>query len=106
MLILFDQGVPTPLRRSLVGHEIKTAFEMGWSTLANGDLLAQAESLGFDVLVTTDRNLGHQQNLRRRCIAILALSTTSWPRIRRTTAAILEALSGLQAGAYVEVEVP
>ncbi len=79
---------------------------MGWSTLANGDLLAQAESHGFNVLVTTDRNLGHQQNLSQRCIAILALSTTSWPRIQRTTAVILEALSGLQAGAYVEVEVP
>ena len=106
MLILFDQGVPAPLRRSLVGHEIRTAFETGWSTLANGDLLAQAESHGFNVPVTTDRNLGHQQNLSRRCIASLALCTTSWPRIQRTTAVILEALSGLQARAYVEVEVP
>jgi hypothetical protein len=104
--ILFDQGVPAPLARSLAQHEVMTAFQMGWSVLSNGDLLAQAEARGFDVLITTDRNLRHQQNLRGRRLAILALSTTSWPRIKQAIPAILEALDRRPFGAYAEVLIP
>ncbi|MFZ1219891.1 MAG: hypothetical protein WAO00_11390 [Chthoniobacterales bacterium] len=49
MRVLFDQGTPVPLREFLQGHEVTTAFEMGWSDLSNGDLLAIAEKQ-FDVL--------------------------------------------------------
>jgi hypothetical protein len=52
--ILFDQGTPVPLRRSLAPHEVSTAFEMGWSKLENGELLAAAEGQ-FDLLLTTDQ---------------------------------------------------
>ena len=52
MRVLFDQGAPAPLRRFLAGHEVRTAFEMGWDTLSNGELLRAAESAGFGVLVT------------------------------------------------------
>ena len=41
MRILFDQGTPVPLKRQLSGHSISTAYEMGWSDLTNGDLLAK-----------------------------------------------------------------
>ena len=74
MRILFDQGAPVPLRKSLANREVVTAFEMGWQTLQNGDLLAAAEQAGFEVLVTTDQNLGHQQNLRDRKLGIVVLS--------------------------------
>lgn len=80
MRILFDQGTPAPLRDHLPGHSVATAYEKGWSALQNGELLAKAEA-AFDVLVTTDRNLHHQQNLAGRKIAILVLPTTSWPRL-------------------------
>lgn len=63
MRILFDQGTPAPLRNSLSNHEVATAFEQGWQTLQNGDLLDAAEAAGFDVIVTTDKNLRYQQNL-------------------------------------------
>ena len=53
MRILFDQGTPVPLRRYLDGHSIVIAFEYGWSTLENGDLIRSAEEEGFEVLVTT-----------------------------------------------------
>lgn len=82
MRILFDQGTPAPLRQALPQHEVETAYERGWSTLANGALLAAAEAAGFELFVTTDLNLQHQQNLAERTIAIVVLSTTSWPRIR------------------------
>ena len=61
MLVLFDQGTPVPIRRSLSHHTVRTAFELGWHTLANGELLSAAERAGYEVFVTTDRNLRHQQ---------------------------------------------
>jgi hypothetical protein len=79
--ILLDQGTPAPLRTILVGHQVSTAYELGWAALSNGELLASAED-DFDVLVTTDRNLRHQQNLTGRRLSILVLPTTSWPRLR------------------------
>jgi hypothetical protein len=70
--ILFDQGTPAPLRKWLTNHDVKTASEQGWSDLDNGDLLQAAESQ-FDLLVTTDKNLRYQQNLKGRRIAMLVL---------------------------------
>jgi predicted nuclease of predicted toxin-antitoxin system len=76
MKIFFDQGTPAPLRRALRGHTVSTAHEMGWGELDNGELLAAAEA-EFDLLVTTDKNLRHQQNLTGRRLAIVILPTTS-----------------------------
>ena len=60
MVVLLDQGVPAPLRHYLSRHTVKTASDHGWATLANGDLLNAAEAQGFDVFVTTDKNLRYQ----------------------------------------------
>lgn len=102
MRVLFDQGVPAPLRDHLRGHEVQTAFELGWSALSNGELLAAAEPK-FDVFVTTDRNLRHQQNLAGRRIAVLVLPTTSWPRLQAITGRIAKEIGSLQPGVYREV---
>jgi hypothetical protein len=100
--VLFDQGVPAPLREYLRGHEVTTAFELGWATLSNGELLSLAESR-FDVFVTTDRNLRNQQNLTGRRIAVLVLPTTSWPRLQAITSRIVEELNSIEPGRYREV---
>jgi glutamate racemase len=102
--VLFDQGAPAPLRTFLSSHEIVTAFELGWSELKNGELLSQAESEGFDVLVTTDKNLRYQQNLGTRRIAVVVLGTTSWPRIKRHIASALAAIDVATPGSYAEVD--
>ncbi len=60
MLILFDQGTPVGIRDFLEGHTVKTAYELGWSTLLNGESLSAAEKAGFQVLLTTDKNLPRQ----------------------------------------------
>jgi hypothetical protein len=104
--VLFDQGTPTPLRKHLSTHQVTTAFELGWSALKNGELIAQAEQCGFEALVTTDQNLKYQQNLTARRIAIVVLSTTSWPRIQQHLAVVLEALDATVAGTYLEVRIP
>lgn len=105
MRILFDQGTPVPLRESLTQHEVATAYERGWSTLKNGDLLDAAERAGFEVLVTTDKNLRYQQNLGVRRIALVVLTSTSWPRIQREIAAVLRAVSNASQGSYAEVQI-
>jgi hypothetical protein len=106
VLVLFDQGTPAPLRKQLPGHEVSTAYERGWSTLKNGELLAAAEAEGFEVLVTTDRNLKYQQNLGSRAIAIVVLSTTSWPRIEAAAELVANAVAAAGAGTYAEVSIP
>lgn len=106
MRILFDQGTPAPLRKLLSPHEVETAFERGWSTLSNGELLALAEREGFDVFVTTDRKLRDQQNLGRGNIAIVVLSSTSWPRIRKAAAAIKQAIDAALPRSFKEVSIP
>ena len=60
--ILFDVNVPRPVSRVLTGHTVAFADKRGWRELSNGDLLAAAESAGFDALLTTDLNLRYQQN--------------------------------------------
>ncbi len=104
MKVLFDQGTPAPLRTFLVGHEIATAYEMGWSNLKNGDLLSAAQTR-FDVSITTDQNLGYQQNLSARRLAILVLPSTSWPKLRGNTEIILSELNKLQQGDYRELTI-
>lgn len=106
MRVLFDQGTPVPLRRLLSHHVVETAFERGWSTLTNGELLAAAEHGGFEVMVTTDMNLRYQQNLTDRQIAIVVLSTTSWPRIRGVTDLVAEAIDRASTIKYAEVSIP
>ena len=106
MRILFDQGTPAPLRRALTAHEVMTAYERGWSTVTNGDLIRLAEQEGFELLITTDANLRYQQNLRDRRIAILVLSTTSWPRIKTATDNVADVVNALRPGEYCEMTIP
>jgi hypothetical protein len=106
MRVLFDQGTPVPLRKHLTTHEVVTTFDLGWGRLGNGELLNHAENAGFEVLVTTDRNLKYQQNLTGRRIGIVVIATTSWPRIQKVVAAVVEAVNSAAAGGYVEVPVP
>ena len=105
MKILFDQGTPAPLRRHLPGHTVRTAYEEGWSAFSNGDLLKVAEESGYNLLVTTDRNLRYQQNLRERQIAIVVLLSTSWPRIRLRADNIRETINAMRSGGYVEIPI-
>ena len=106
MRILFDQGTPVPLRRCLSGHVVATAYELGWSTVTNGDLIRLAEQQGYELLITTDTNLRYQQNLKERNLAILVLSTTSWPRIRQVTERVQATIALINTGGYEELLVP
>jgi hypothetical protein len=70
--ILLDECVDWRLSRDLQGHEVKTARQMGWVAVKNGDLLALTSDT-FDVFVTVDRKLPSQQNLNPLAIAVVVL---------------------------------
>lgn len=106
MLILFDQGTPVPLRAFLIGHTVKTAAEEGWSTLSNGKLLDSAEAAGFEVLVTTDKNLPNQQNLAVRAIAVVVLGNAQWPVLKLHVQVAVDAINSATPGSYAVVEIP
>jgi len=107
MLVLFDNGTPRTLARNLIErHTVTEARARGWEELANGELLTQAEAAGFDVLVTTDRNLRYQQNLATRKIAIVVLGKGRWTLILPQVAKVVAAIDNATPGSFAEVEIP
>ena len=106
MLVLFDQATSVPIRQFLKGHTVKTAWQQGWDQLRNGDLLTAAEQAGFDVLLTTDKNLQYQQNLKRRKIAIVVLGQQQWPTLRPHVQLVVDAVDAATPGSYTHVDVP
>jgi hypothetical protein len=74
--VFVDECVDWRLSRDIAGHEVKTARQMGWTTIKNGELLALAANT-FDVFVTVDRNLSFQQNLPAFAIAVVVLRARS-----------------------------
>ena len=106
MLVLLDQGTPVPIARHLPQHTVRTASHQSWDTLANGELLALAEAAGFEVFVTTDKNLRYQQNLAVRRIAIVVVMQAQWPRLEPHVALVVSAVDNARPGSYTEVEIP
>ncbi|MGP0076160.1 MAG: hypothetical protein ACLPWF_29925 [Bryobacteraceae bacterium] len=105
MLVLFDQGTPVAIAKSLVKHSVRTARRMRWDRLTNGGLLSVAEEAGFDVLLTTDNSLAYQQNLTGRRIAIMVLSKNRWSLVKLVLAQIENAVSAAKPGSYSVVDV-
>jgi hypothetical protein len=106
MRVLFDQATPVPIRPYLKGHTVSTAFRQGWDKLKNGELLAVAEEAGFDVFLTTDKNMRYQQNLADRKIAIVVLGQQQWPHLRPHIQRVIDAVNEARPGAFAEVAVP
>ena len=104
MLILFDHVTPSGIARFLPGHSVTRAKDLGEDTLANGDLLAEAELAGFDVLLTADKSMRYQQNLRGRRIALVVLSTPQWPIVRLHSEKIAAAVNAATPASYIEVD--
>ena len=99
MRILLDECVDWRLGRDIIGHDVRTARQMGWTAIKNGALLALAAE-HFDVFVTLDRNLFFQQNLNTFSIAIVVLHARTnrladlGPLVPRLLAAIQSTVPG------------
>lgn len=106
MRILFDQGVPRGLTASLLGHEVIEAGHLKWERISNGVLLKLAEEAGFDLIVTTDKNVRYQQNLASRKISIVVLGNSPWWLVRQHLPEIVAAVNVATPGSFAEVEIP
>ena len=106
MLILFDHGTPRSISRWLLGHTVVEAVARGWDNLANGELLTVAEEAGFDLLLSTDKNIQYQQNLKGRRIAIVILGNSQRPAVHRYIDRVVAAVNAAKPGSYTEVEIP
>jgi predicted nuclease of predicted toxin-antitoxin system len=94
MKILVDENLPRRLVDHLSGHESRTVAECGWAGKKNGELLAMAET-EFDVLLTLDKNLPFQQDLRSGRLAILIVRAVS-NRVQDILPIVPECLAALE----------
>jgi Domain of unknown function (DUF5615) len=97
--VLLDECVDRRLAQEIPGHDVRTAPEMGWAALKNGELLVRVER-EFDAFVTVDRNLAFQQNLPRFSIAVIVLraSTNRLSDLRGLVPRLLAALPAAPRG--------
>lgn len=104
MKLLLDECVVYDLKRDLISHEVATVVEAGFSGLANGALLRAAAGL-YDVLITVDRNLQYQQNVKSLEIAVLVLVAggIKAEHLRPLVPQVLDALKTIQAGEIVAI---
>jgi hypothetical protein len=102
--ILLDENLDHRLRRNLGSHEVFTSTYMGWNGLKNGRLLATAEEAGFDLLLTGDQSLYHEQNLTGRKLAIIALSSVEWRIIELHLPKIIAAIDAAIPGSFQAVD--
>jgi hypothetical protein len=106
MIILFDHGTPRSITRFLHGHTVVEAVARGWDQFDNGALLDVAEEAGFDLLLSTDKNIRYQQNLKGRRIAIVILGNSQRPAVHRHIERVIAAVNAATPGSYTEVEIP
>jgi hypothetical protein len=106
MRILFDHGTPAPLIPFLTGHTVTKAKDAGWDRLINGALLRAAEEAGFEVLLTTDKNIVTQQNSKSRVIAIVVLGNSQWRIVQRHVRKIASGVNAATPGSYTEIDIP
>ncbi len=106
MRILFDNGAPKPIARCLTGHDVTYARRIGWHELGNGELIRQAENAGYDVLLSTDKNIRYQQNLAGRKIALVVLGNQQWPLVQLHLDRIAAAVNAATPGSFTEVDIP
>ena len=102
MLVLLDQSTPVPIRRFLTEHIVETASHRGWDKLRNGDLLKAAQDAGFQVLLTPDKNIPFQQNLKNYKIAVVVLGSGQWPLLRQHVHRVVAAVNAAQPAPIVK----
>jgi predicted nuclease of predicted toxin-antitoxin system len=104
MRVLLDECVTRYLKRDFIGHEVHTVEEAGFKGLKNGRLLQAASGL-YDVLVTVDQNLHHQQNLKTFALAVIVLRArrATYPTLRPLMPEALETLGEIKPGEVIIV---
>jgi predicted nuclease of predicted toxin-antitoxin system len=103
--VLFDEGVPRQLAGPLKAAGFAaTPYPNSWKQITNGELLSRAEAEGFDVLVTNDKNIVAQQNLRGRKISLLVLPTNLRRQVLELAPEVISAIRKMRPGQYLVLE--
>ena len=103
--VLLDEGVPRQLAGLLKAAGFAaTSYPNSWKQITNGELLGRAETEGFDVLVTNDKNIVAQQNLRGRKIALVILPTNLRRQVIELAPQVISAIRRIRAGQYLVLE--
>ena len=104
MRILFDECTPRLLARHLPGHEVATVRQIGWAGKRNGELLELAER-EFDVLLTVDQNMEHQQNIGAFDLAVVVIvaPNTRIPTLMPMMPRVANAIESARAGQIIRV---
>ena len=105
MRVLLDECVPKRLGRELAGHAVRTVPQEGWSGKKNGELLGLMAAAGFEVLLTVDQGIRHQQNLQAAGVAVVVMfgASNQLADLVPLLPDVLAALNTVQAGDVVEV---
>lgn len=105
MRILIDECMPRLLRRELPDHDARTVVEMGWSGKKNGELLRVMRQDRFEVLLTADQSLRHQQNLATFGVAVVVMIAggNRLRDLKPLMPSVETALVGILPGHVVEV---
>jgi predicted nuclease of predicted toxin-antitoxin system len=77
MRLLLDENLDWRLQRDLPAHQVDSVPLIGWAGIENGELLKKAVEAGFEVLITMDSSMVHQQNLGKYPLAVVALRAPS-----------------------------
>lgn len=104
MKVLLDENLDHRLRRLLSAHDVYTVDYMGWAGLKNGELLSVAEAGDFEVFLPGDKNLGYQQNLAGRRIAIITLSAIDLDILKPNISLILSAIEIATPGVFLMID--
>ena len=107
MRVLLDECIDWRLSRDIIGHDVKTARQMGWTAIKNGELLALASGQ-FDVFVTVDRNLAFQHNVGALPVAVIVLHAKSnrLSDLRPLVRLLLSTIDSTQNGTVTRVGAP
>jgi predicted nuclease of predicted toxin-antitoxin system len=98
--VLLDESLPRPWGRELSGVEVVHVVDLGWAGVKNGELLRRASAEGFAALVTADRNMPFQQNLKHAGVGVIVVraASTRIQALRPHAAALLMALQEIEPG--------
>jgi predicted nuclease of predicted toxin-antitoxin system len=106
MRVLLDNNIHHRFGQLISGHDVVHARSLGWAELGNGALIAAAERYGFEVMVTGDKQLRHQQNLKDRKLSIIVLGSLfiRWEFIAPLIHQVQERLdAGFETGSIVVI---
>jgi predicted nuclease of predicted toxin-antitoxin system len=105
MKLLLDENLPKKLKNDFPDHEVYTVRGMGWDGKTNGELLKLMLAAEFDVLLTFDKNLQHQQNFKKYTLTVFVLSApdNTYLTLQKLVPQIVKLLSTPLPGGPVEI---